>query len=193
MTSVTLASITYVATQVRKFSSLVYIQFHATFTRFTSLWAHQQYSHVQTQQLIWNIFTIVLLKFLKTQMRNMKLMTSLYVGISKDSHWVADDLSSADNFLVRYSLNIHPQSDQHQRTVHWPRSRSAMSTRREKYLLLLRPTVHLWALLSVVDCSGWEHILYSIYHFTNLIFIQHIDYKSQFCTSQTRRWVWDLW
>ena len=132
MTSVTLASITYVATQVRKFSSLVYIQFHATFTRFTSLWAHQQYSHVQTQQLIWNIFTIVLLKFLKTQMRNMKLMTSLYVGISKDSHWVADDLSNADNFLVRYSLNIHPQSDQHQRTVHWPISRSTVSARREK-------------------------------------------------------------
>ena len=171
MTSVTLASITYVATQVRNFSSLVYIQFHATFARFTLLWAHQQCSHVQTQQLIWNIFTIVLLKFLKNQMSNMKLMTFLYVGISKDSHWVADDFSNAGNFLVRYSLNIHPQSDQHQRTAHRPISRSTVSARREKYLLLLRPTVHLWALLSVVDCSGWEHIPYSIYCFmyTNLI------------------------
>ena len=193
MTSVTLASITYVKTQVRKISSVVYVQFHATFTRFALLWAHWQCSSIQTQQLIWNIFTIVLLKFLKTQMSNMKLMTSLYGGIGKDSHWMADDFSNANNFLVRYSVSIHLQSNQHQRTVHWPKSRSTVSARREKYLLLLRPTVCLQALLSVVDCSGWEHIPYSIYHFTNLIFIHHIDYESQFCTSQTWRWVWDLW
>ena len=112
---------------------------------------------------------IVLLKFLKAWVSDTKLMTSLYGGIGKDSHWVADYFSNANNFLVRYSLNIHPQSDQHQRAVHWPRSRSAMSARREKYLLLLRPTVHLQALLSVVDCSSWEHTLYSIYCFTNLI------------------------
>ena len=98
-------------------------------------------------------------------------MTSLYGGIGKDSHWVADDFSNANNFLVRYSLSIHLQSNQHQRTVRWQRSRSTVSARREKYLLLLRPTVCLQALLSVVDCSGWEHIPYSIYCFmyTNLI------------------------
>lgn len=68
-------------------------------------------------------------------MSDTKLMTSLYSGIGKYTHWVAGDFSNTNNYVVRYSPNSHPQNNQHQRTAHWPRSRSTVSLRRTVAIL----------------------------------------------------------